>query len=103
MKKKEFNKVLNRAYDWDIIKQLAPKELKKEIIINSLSFKQAAKWILIHERRRHLLDIAGCDIDLANLKEVEIPAEAMELIDYHFVIPIPEKVPKSVPLCKQNV
>lgn len=60
---------------------------KKEIIINSLSFKQAAKWILIHERRRHLLDIAGCDIDLENLKDVEIPKETMELIDYRFVIP----------------
>ena len=70
----------------DRARELAQNELKKEIIINSLSFKQAAKWILIHERRRHLIDIAGCDIDLENLKDVEIPKEAMELIDYRFEI-----------------
>ena len=73
---------------WKTRAKEAEKKLQEQkISINSLHFLQAAKWILIHERRRHLVDIAGIDIDLENLKNIEIPAEAMELIDYHFEIP----------------
>lgn len=50
-----------------------------QVIINSLSFRQAVKFIFIHEQRRHQSDIDGIQKDLSHLKDVELPAEAMEL------------------------
>lgn len=49
------------------------------IAINSLSFKQAAKWIFIHEQRRHQADIEGIKKDLSALEDVELPEEVLEL------------------------
>lgn len=49
------------------------------IAINGLSFKQAAKWIFIHEQRRHQADIDGIDKDLSALKDIELPEEVLEL------------------------
>lgn len=47
--------------------------------INSLSTRQAAKWFLLHERRRHLQDIAEIDVDLEKLKTVELPSTLEDL------------------------
>lgn len=50
-----------------------------QVIINSLSFKQAVKFIWIHEQRRHTEDIDSIARDLSKLNDVEIPPEADEL------------------------
>lgn len=53
--------------------------MKKEIDINSLSTKQAAKWFLIHERRRHMEDIRTIDDTLSLLEGIEIPESINKL------------------------
>ena len=47
--------------------------------INSLSFKQAVKFIFIHEKRRHEQDIESIDRDLLALQDVELPSDVEEL------------------------
>lgn len=47
--------------------------------INSLSFRQAAKWIFIHEQRRHQQDIDGIEKDLKALEDVELPEDVKTL------------------------
>lgn len=54
--------------------------------INSLNFKQAAKWFLIHEKNRHFDDIIQIDNDLKKLTDVDIPDEALKLINCRFEI-----------------
>ena len=61
-------------------------EALKEIAINSLSVRQAAKWFLWHERLRHLDDIAQIDEDLRKLSDVVIPNEAFFLLNERFNI-----------------
>jgi len=51
----------------------------KTIKINSLSFRQAVKWIFIHEKRRHQQDIDGINKDLEALADVELPKDVEEL------------------------
>ena len=49
------------------------------VIINSLDFQQAVKWIWLHERERHLQDIDSIERDLSLLEDVTIPPEAEAL------------------------
>ncbi|MEN6423661.1 MAG: hypothetical protein ABFD76_17110 [Smithella sp.] len=51
----------------------------KQIKFNSLTTRQAAKWLLIHERERHIQDILAIDEDIHKLKDVEIPYDLKEL------------------------
>lgn len=50
-----------------------------QISINSLSFKQAVKFIFIHEQRRHQQDIDCINKDLLALKDVQLPSDVEEL------------------------
>jgi hypothetical protein len=50
-----------------------------KIILESLSFKQALKYLLIKERYRHELDIQAINIDLNKLNDVELPELPMDL------------------------
>lgn len=43
--------------------------MSNEIKLNSLSTRQAAKWLLIHEKRRHQQDIAAINRDLKKLED----------------------------------
>ena len=52
---------------------------EKTILINSLSFRQAVRWIFIHEKRRHQSDIDAINHDLASLRDVKLPQEADDL------------------------
>lgn len=57
------------------------------IKFNSLSTRQAAKWLLLHERERHVQDITAIDNDLAKLDDVEIPEELKRLAGHiHFEV-----------------
>lgn len=57
------------------------------IKINSLSFKQAVKFIFIHEQRRHQSDIDGIARDLLALQDVELPPDVEELAGHiHFEV-----------------
>lgn len=58
---------------------LDSRKVNIKININSLSFKQAVKFIFIHEKRRHQQDIDGINKDLNELKDIELPAEVEEL------------------------
>jgi hypothetical protein len=51
----------------------------KTILINSLSFRQAAKWIFIHEKRRHQDDIDGIEKDLYALQDVDLPKDVKDM------------------------
>jgi hypothetical protein len=44
-----------------------------KILIESLSVKQALKYLLLKEKHRHIQDILAIDVDLRKLKDVEIP------------------------------
>jgi hypothetical protein len=50
-----------------------------KILLESLSFKQALKYLLIKERYRHELDIQAINIDLNKLNDVELPELPMDL------------------------
>jgi len=50
--------------------------------INSLNVKQAAKWFLLHERRRHLDDVNAIDDDLAKLDDVDLPQELIKIAGF---------------------
>lgn len=50
-----------------------------QILINSLSFKQAVKFIFIHEQMRHQQDIDCIANDLSALQDVELPSDVEEL------------------------
>jgi hypothetical protein len=47
--------------------------MNQQVLINSLNLRQAFKFILEHERLRHLKDIAQIDSDLERLRDVELP------------------------------
>lgn len=49
------------------------------VAINSLSFRQAVKWIWLHEQKRHWKDIESIGADLDNLNDVTLPKEAVDL------------------------
>lgn len=49
------------------------------ILINSLSFKQAMKFIWLHEKERHQQDIDGINKDLQALADIELPDEIKDL------------------------
>jgi len=51
----------------------------KQIQFNSLSVRQAAKWLLLHERERHVQDIMAINEDLKKLNDVELPAELVKM------------------------
>jgi len=53
-----------------------------EIDINSINVKQAAKWFLLHERRRHIDDINAIDEDLAKLDDVELPQDLLKIAGF---------------------
>lgn len=50
-----------------------------QIRFNNLAPRQAAKWLLLHERQRHVQDILAIDMDLKKLKDVEVPPELLPL------------------------
>jgi hypothetical protein len=50
-----------------------------KILFESLSLRQAAKWLLIHEKRRHQQDIAAINHDLRKLDDVELPPSIKSL------------------------
>jgi hypothetical protein len=45
------------------------------IILESLNFKQALKYLLQKEKHRHVLDILKMDETLRKLKDVELPED----------------------------
>ena len=45
----------------------------KKIVIESLSFQQALKWLLTKEKYRHQADIHKINKDLSLLKNVVVP------------------------------
>lgn len=61
-------------------------EALKNIAINSLSVRQAAKWFLLHEKERHFEDIFAINNDLEKLTDVKLPLEAEILINERFEI-----------------
>ena len=63
----------------------------KTVDINSLNTKQAAKWFLIHERRRHMEDINSIDETLARLEDVEIPEEIKKLAGHVYFRVVTER------------
>lgn len=50
-----------------------------KIKFESLALRQACKWLLIHEKRRHQQDIAAINRDLKKLEDVELPEELKSL------------------------
>ena len=52
---------------------------KYKIKFDGLSVRQAAKWLLIHEKRRHQQDIAQINHDLKKLADVELPEDLKSL------------------------
>jgi len=50
-----------------------------QIDFRSLNFRQAAKWLLIHERERHIQDVLAIDADVLKLRDVEIPDDLKAL------------------------
>lgn len=66
--------------------ELEEELLKKQVTVNSLSFLQAAKWFLNHEKRRHFDDIYKIVDDLEKMEGIEIPQEALDLVHYRFDI-----------------
>jgi hypothetical protein len=46
---------------------------KYQITADTLEFKQAMKWLLMHEKARHIKDILTINKDLKKLKDVELP------------------------------
>jgi len=50
-----------------------------QIQFETLTLRQAAKWLLIHEKHRHQNDIIAMNHDLRNLSDVEVPAGLKEL------------------------
>jgi hypothetical protein len=65
---------------------------EKEVIINSLSFRQSIKWVWIHELKRHQDDIDSIKKDLNCVKDVILPNEALGLAgNIHFVL---KEIPK---------
>ncbi|MFA5340179.1 MAG: hypothetical protein WC332_00235 [Clostridia bacterium] len=50
-----------------------------KIIFDTQTQKQMAKWLLLHERQRHIDDIASIDDDLKLLADVELPREIEDL------------------------
>jgi hypothetical protein len=50
-----------------------------KIKFESLTLRQSAKWLLIHEKRRHQQDISAINHDLKKLEDVELPAELKSL------------------------
>ncbi len=58
----------------------AKEEALKIIKFNSISTRQAAKWLLLHERERHVEDILEIDRDLKKLKDVDLPQELLDIV-----------------------
>lgn len=54
-------------------------DMIEQIYLDSLTSRQAFKFFLIHEKRRHLEDIIQIERDLDNLADVEVPDELLEL------------------------
>jgi hypothetical protein len=52
---------------------------KQQIIADKLTLKQAVKWFLLHERERHLKDVAKIEADLEKLCNVELPELSIDL------------------------
>jgi hypothetical protein len=50
-----------------------------KILFESLTLRQAAKWLLIHEKRRHQQDIAAINQDLKTLVDVELPDDLLSI------------------------
>lgn len=50
-----------------------------EVKFNALSVRQAAKWLLTHEKRRHQQDIDAINNDLKKLEDVDLPSELHDL------------------------
>jgi hypothetical protein len=49
------------------------KTSKHQIVADTLDFKQAMKWVLLHEKKRHMDDIRKINADLEKLSNVELP------------------------------
>jgi len=52
-------------------------EALRIIKFNSMTTRQAAKWLLLHERERHVQDILAIDDDLKKVRDVEIPPDIL--------------------------
>ena len=52
---------------------------ESKVLIESLSVKQALKYLLLKEKHRHIDDILKIDEDLRKLKDVEIPDIDMDV------------------------
>lgn len=50
-----------------------------QIEFETITLRQAAKWLLIHEKHRHQNDIIAMNHDLKNLSDVEVPAGLKEM------------------------
>jgi len=50
-----------------------------KIAFETLTLRQAAKWLLQHEYDRHIDDLISIRKDLDKLEDVEIPKELEEL------------------------
>ena len=50
-----------------------------KVLFNSMTTRQAAKWFLTHEKRRHQQDIVQINHDLKKLTDVELPPELVSL------------------------
>jgi len=62
-------------------------KLYAEYLTRNLTFRQAAKWLLTHERERHIQDIMGIEKDLESLKDVELPDDLKAICGHvHFEV-----------------
>jgi len=50
-----------------------------KIAFESLNLRQAAKWFLTREKRRHQQDISAINRDLKKLADVDLPEELKSL------------------------
>ena len=46
---------------------------KHQIVANTMEFKQAMKWVLLHEKSRHMDDIRKINADLEKLQDIVLP------------------------------
>lgn len=47
----------------------------KTVSINSLPFRAAVKWLLTHEKERHIIDVMKINEDLLKLNDVNLPKD----------------------------
>ena len=79
---------------------------KEEIQLDCLSELQSAKWFLMRELQRHLQDVEAIQRDLSKLSKVELPKRVVDLVGYHFVVPLKKHqtlFEKHKPITKSEV